>query len=424
MRNYFLLFIFLLVFTSCTDKRFQTFTANVPVYTSYEDLRTSFTVKSGKELVQPGKIYYMEPYLYINEYQEGIHVLDLNDLSNPQSVAFISIPGNVDMAIRNDVLYADSYIDLVMIDISDPLQPELIKRVEELFEYVIPPYDYDYPLAEIDTEKGVIIGYDIKEITQEIKGHRSPWPIYYEYSSDSRLSSSSTPAGGGNSYGVGGSMARFLTYDNYLYALESSYKLLSIDISETDAPQVKNEQYLWGNIETLFISGAYMYVGTSDGMHILSLEEPSMPLLLSTYQHITACDPVVVEGNLAYVTLRAGNRCGGSQNLLEVIDITDRYEPKRMASYAMTEPYGLGIENSTLFICEGEYGLKVYDASSPGEITSKLLAEFTDIHAYDVIPLSSFLLTIGEDGFYIYDYSDLQDITLLGSLKVIPMESE
>ena len=82
----------------------------------------------------------------------------------------------------------------------------------------------------------------------------------------------------------------------------------------------------------------------------------------------------------------------------------------------MTEPYGLGIDNSTLFICEGEQGLKVYDASNPYEIGTSKLAEFTDIHAYDVIPLSSFLFTIGVDGFYIYDYSDLSDITLLGSL--------
>ncbi len=31
-------------------------------------------------------------------------------------------------------------------------------------------------------------------------------------------------------------MARFLTYDDYLYALESTYKLKSIDISNTDQP--------------------------------------------------------------------------------------------------------------------------------------------------------------------------------------------
>ncbi|MCP4313505.1 MAG: hypothetical protein GY790_19790 [Bacteroidetes bacterium] len=423
MRNILLLLALLIAFNSCTDKRLQTFTANVPIYLSYEELRSSFAVTTGQEMRQPGKIYYMEPYLYINEYQEGIHVVDMSDPATPQLSAFISIPGNVDMAIRNNTLYADSYTDLVMVDINNPLQPELIQRVEKLFEYVIPPYDYEYPLAEIDQEKGVITGYNLKEITQEIHNHGPIWPIYYDYMAESMLSTSSKPAGSVNSYGVGGSMARFLTYDNYLYTLESTYKLKSIDISESNNPVVKNEQSLWGNVETLFISDGYMYVGTSNGMHILSLEEPEIPILMSTYRHITACDPVVVSGNRAYVTLRAGNMCGGAQNMLEVIDIKDKYDPKRMATFAMTEPYGLGIDNSTLFICEGEYGLSVYDAANPLEISSNLLAEFTNIHAYDVIPLSSFLFTIGLDGFYIYDYSDLQDIRLLGTIAVSAVES-
>jgi hypothetical protein len=175
-------------------------------------------------------------------------------------------------------------------------------------------------------------------------------------------------------------------------------------------------------VETIFIADDHMYVGTSNGMHILGLEQPSVPMLLSTYQHITACDPVVVEGDRAYVTLRSGNMCGAAQDLLEVIDIANKYDPKRLASFAMTEPYGLGIEDNTLFVCEGSHGLKVYDASDHAHITSHKLAEFPGIHAYDVIPLGNILFMIGEDGFYMYDYSDLNNISLLGTLPVKAME--
>jgi len=420
-----LISILALMLSSCEDKRLQTYMANIPTYMSYEDLRTSFDVKSGEELVMPGKIYFKDQYMYINEYRKGIHVVDLSDPSSPEIKAFIHIPGNVDMAIKDNILYADSYIDLVLIDISNPIQPNEIKRIEELFEYVIPEYDYDYPLDEIDQEKGVIIKFEVKEITREVYHNPTPWPVFWAYED---MAMSNMPKGGqmggsaGSAYGVGGSMARFLTYDDYLYALESTYKLKSINISDPDNPEVRNEQYLWGNIETIFISGEYMYVGSSNGMHILDLREPSVPILLSTYQHVTACDPVVVAGNRAYVTLRAGNLCGGTQNLLEVIDISNKENPKRMTSFGMSDPYGLGIDNSTLFVCEGEYGLKVYDASDPYEITSNKIAEFKNIHAHDVIPLSSFLFMIGEDGFYIYDYSNLQDITLLGTLPVADVE--
>ena len=421
-RLLFLLTILGVVMTSCEDKRLQTYMANVPLYMTYDELRSSFKVGAEQALEKPGKIYFKDNYMYINEYQKGIHVVDLSDPENPDRKVFIEIPGNVDISIRNDVLFAESYVDLVLIDVSDPSQPIFIKRIEDMFEYVIPPYDYDYPLDEIDQDKGVITGYELKKITREIDPNPYPWPIYYDYALESSFRGAPAVNGGGNSFGIGGSMARFITYDDYLYALESTYKLKSINISNIDQVEVKSEQHLWGNIETVFIADQHMYVGTSNGMHILSLDQPSSPNLLSTYQHITACDPVVVEGDWAYVTLRSGNNCGGNQNLLEVINISDKYEPVREASYGMQGPYGLGIDNGVLFICEGEYGLKVYDATDINNITNNKIAEFPLIHAYDVIPLGSFLLVIGDDGFQIYDYSNLEDIFLLGYLPVEAVE--
>lgn len=416
--------LFCLGITACEDTRLQSYVANVPVYMSYEELRSSFSTSSDEPVVHPGKIYFKDHYMYINEHRKGIHVVDLTDPSDPSPKVFITVPGNVDMAIRNDILFADSYTDLMMIDISDPVHPEKIKRLEALFEYVIPPYDNAYPLDEIDEEKGVVTGYEIKEITREVNHHPYPYPVYYDgwRNKTDLLTSVSSPGGSENSYGTGGSMARFITYDDYLYALESTYKLQSINISDADHPVVENEQYLWGNVETIFIAEKYMYVGTSNGMHILSLQEPSVPTKISTYQHMTACDPVVVEGNRAYVTLRAGNRCGGDQNLLEVIDISNKYNPLKLASFGMTEPYGLGIDNGTLFVCEGDHGLKVYDVTDPMHITANKIAEFNNIHAYDVIPMGEFLFMTGDDGFYIYDYSNLQNITLEGTLPVVPQE--
>lgn len=408
--------------TSCEDKRLQTFVANVPIYLSYETLRSSFEVRTEAVLEKPGKIYFYGSHMFINEYQKGIHVVDLSDPTQPELKAFIEVPGNVDMAIRNNLLYADSFVDLLVIDITDPEQPVLSNRIEDLFEYIIPPYDYDFPLDEIDQDNGVITGYELKKITREVYNNPHPWPVYWGYRLESSFADAGMGGVNGNTYGVGGSMARFITYDDYLYTLESSWMLKSINIADTDNLVVEKEISLWGNVETVFIADAYLYVGTSNGMHILDLLNPASPNLLSTYQHITACDPVVIEGDRAYVTLRSGNTCGGTQDLLEVIDIADKYDPKLRYSFSMSDPYGLGIDQGTLFVCEGEFGLKVYDATYESSITSHLIAAFPGINAYDVIPLDDFLFMIGEDGFYIYDYSDLSNISILGSLLISPSE--
>ncbi|MCA1746840.1 MAG: hypothetical protein LC655_04025, partial [Bacteroidales bacterium] len=296
-----------------------------------------------------------------------------------------------------------------------------------ILEYTLPPYDHAYPLADVDKEEGIVTGWTIEEYTKEIETNPYPWPIYWEYSSDSRFANmSSVGVGGGGSagstYGVGGSMARFLTYDTYLYMLQTTNQLKVMDISNTESPVEKYNKYVGWGLETMFIYDGYMYLGATDGMYIMSLQDPKQPFTTAVYRHITSCDPVVVSGNLAYVTLRSGNMCGGTADLLEVINISDKYNPKRIASYGMDEPYGLGISGSTLFICQGDNGLVVYDATDPLTIKNHELANFTNIKATDVIPVNNILFAIGDSGFYLYDYSDVNEITLLGSIEVEPEE--
>ena len=90
-----------------------------------------------------------------------------------------------------------------------------------------------------------------------------------------------------------------------------------------------------------------------------------------------------------------------------------------MRSYNMTNPFGLGIDDDVLFVCDGDAGLKVYNAADPYLISEHLIATFKDINAFDVIPLGNSLLMIGSDGFYQYDYTNLNDIKQISSIKVV-----
>ena len=70
-------------------------------------------------------------------------------------------------------------------------------------------------------------------------------------------------------------------------------------------------------------------------MHIYSITEPESPNFVSTYQHVVSCDPVVVDDEYAYVTLRTGTTCAGWQNQLEVIDIQTLSNPQLVATYTI-----------------------------------------------------------------------------------------
>jgi hypothetical protein len=85
----------------------------------------------------------------------------------------------------------------------------------------------------------------------------------------------------------------------------------------------------------------------------------------------------------------------------------------------MTNPHGLGIDQGTLFICDGLDGLKAYDATDVKTISQNQLAHYKNIQALDIIPFQQVAMVIGQDGLYQYDYSDLKDIKLLSQLPIV-----
>lgn len=379
-----LLFLLLVFSTACHDECETTYSyiGYEPVLVTKAEIRAGIQVEAAQELHRPGKMYFKDNLIFINEIKEGVHIIDNTNPSNPRDIGFIKIPGNIDMAVYGNVLYADSYMDLVSLDISNPRQPQVLNRVEDVFlEF------YRYWQSDLE----IITDYEEKLITYTAPcGEYSTGPIRF----DNLANTSAMPPSTNPQAGIGGSMARFTISQGYLYAVGNSTMQL-FSLSNPSQPQ--NQQTIqlpWG-IETIFPYEDKLFLGSTTGMHIYDNQNPASPSFVSTYQHVMSCDPVVVEGDKAYVTLRTDNTCEQGVNALEVIDISNLQDPTLIKSYTMQHPHGLGIDRGTLFLCEGSFGLKVFDAQDPLNIDQNLKQHFTGFDAYDVIPLGNVLLMIG-----------------------------
>ena len=414
-------FVLLVGFASCEDEVSTTVTyeAYEPIYMSRAELEASVNVSEAKPLEQLGKIYSMGQYIYINEPGKGVHVVDNLDPLNPVNVSFIAIPGNYDISILNNLLYADNATDLVVLDISDVQNPRLVERVANVFNEVYPE-GLIYSVNVAYEEGDVLVGWNKTTVEEKIEpnGNVVYWRGGILVGVEMMDYSSSQIAAPMAKTGVSGSLARFKIYANYLYTLEQ-YQLGVFDISHPTQPELLDKIGTSWLSETLFIKGNELFVGTRDGMIIYSLAQPEAPQYLSSIQHWRSCVPVVVEDQNAFITLRSGgSTCGGTTNELQVINISDLNTPKLLASYPMYGPYGLGISNHTLFVCDGDAGLKVYDASDVMKIADNPIQFFPEINALDVIPLNDHLMMIGKDGLYQYDFSDLKHIELLSYIPV------
>lgn len=372
-----------------------------------------------KEMQNTGIVYSYGKYILINEFQKGIHILDNENPKNVKQIGFIDIPGNTHFTIRNEILYANKMEDLLAIDINSMDHPRQVSRIENIF-----PHNRSHT-----THEGIIAYYEKTEntITVDCNDRRYNTQIftndrylYYDALTtgfaanemyQAKSSAGSTPP---PTVGIGGSMARFTTIGDQLFIL-SGHQMEVIDIARGDAPQSIGTVPVSFNAETLFPFEDYLFIGTSSGMHIYSVSD-HLPAHVSTMAHITSCDPVITDGEYAYVTLRGGTTCGGFTNQLEAYDVKNVFSPWLVQQYPMLEPHGLTKIGQDLYVCEGPHGWKKLDASHPYEVNTTYFNQ--DHHAFDVIfTFQNTLIFIGEDGLYQYDITP-EIPELISSMKI------
>ncbi len=410
-------------FVSCKDNCVQTVTyrGTESVRVTLNELRTGIKTLPAQDLENPGKIYVKDNYLFINEVKKGIHIIDNSNPSFPKAISFIQILGNVDIAVKGNILYADSYTDFVAFDISNPKDVKEVSRTKEVFSNgQVDGIGWNYNSNDQTIYDS---RYKMFTTTQEVACEQQQSQLYYGSSSfwdgasfSSSLTKSSTSP---TTNGVSGSTSRFAIVNERLYAVsQSEMKLFSL---QNPSNPIKDGSLNLGfGIETIFPYKDKLFLGTTTGVQIWDNKNPLKPIYLSRLDHARACDPVVVENDIAYVTLRSidnFSRCGGAiSNQLDVIDVSNPASPILKKVYQMDSPYGLGIDNKKLFICEGKTGLKTFDATNIMDI--KQLQHFKDMNAYDVIPLNNTLMLIGKDGLYQYDYSNPSSLKLLSKISV------
>jgi hypothetical protein len=222
---------FSIFFYSCEDSTYKEYKGYSPVYLSYDDLRAGVKEESGTDLKNPGKIYFKDNYIFIVEEMEGIHVYDNTVPASPVKKSFVKLPGVVDISISGFILYADSYVDLVILDVENIDNIHESGRLKDIFPYTVPAYKNDYPTTYVDKEKGVVTKWELKTIKERVITNPNPYPVYYDMMQNGKFYSLSSSSSGisGSGIGVGGSMARFGIKEKVLYIIDNnSLKVLDI----------------------------------------------------------------------------------------------------------------------------------------------------------------------------------------------------
>jgi hypothetical protein len=397
--------------------RSYTYSYYLPVYKTTAEVRANIRSNTPQEVVDPGKIVLLGNYIFLNEVDKGIHIIDNHNPASPRNVAFIDIPGNMDLALKGNTLYADLYTDLVTLDISNPLNVVVKKYNEGVFPY------RSYGNGFYNDSSKVIVNWLKRDTTVTEKlnsGNATIFPQVF-YMDVLTNFSSSTGKNSSSPIGKGGSMARFAIVNNRIYTVSNS-DLNVFDITNADNPVYKNKVNVgsW-NVETIFPFKDKLFIGSQNGMFVYNISNVDNPSLAGQFSHVQSCDPVIADDEYAYVTLRSGSACQGFSNQLEILKLNNITDPQLLKVYPFTNPHGLSKDGNLLFICDGSDGLKIYDAADVNNL--KLIKQFSNIETYDVITYNHLAVVVAKDGLYQYDYGDVNNIHLISKTGISAAKS-
>ncbi len=406
----------ILVYTGCfKDSCTKTYTIYYPVFKSLTEVRANMKGYLPQPVKTTGKIFTLGNYIFLSEPDKGIHVFDNSNPSSPKNISFIAVPGNQDLAVKGNYLYADSYSDLVVFDISNPAQVTAKKFIDN----AIPERNIFYYGQSANPDSiQVIVDYKAKDTTTSCETYN----IWYGYgcpfcngTGGFFLAPGALSSNKSNVNGTAGSMSRFALLNDYLYTV-SSVNVTSFDVSNPSSPSKKNTVNAGWGIETIYPFENKLFLGSTNGMYIFDVSDPSTPSMAGSLTHVRSCDPIIADGKYAYVTLHDGTKCGGYSNQLDVLDVSNINSPVLVNSFTMTNPHGLAKDGNWLFICDGRDGLRVYDANNPASVV--LEKHITGLETYDAIAGNGYVLVVATDGLYQFNYSDIKNIQQVSKIAV------
>ena len=401
-------------FSSCVKdscQRSYTYIYYQPIYKTTAQVKANIKSNPATEIKNPGKIFILGNYIFLNEIDKGIHIIDNSNPSSPRNAAFIDIPGNLDLAVKGNSLYADLYTDLVTIDISNPLNA-IVKKYNE---GVFPGRAYGNGFFADNTK--VIIDWIKRDtnIVEDCSG-RSMFQNTGVFLMANTATASGPSKASTSPIGMGGSMARFALVNDYLYTVSDAY-LNIFNISNSNNPSFANKVQVDWNVETIYPFKNNLFIGSNNGMYIYDIQSsPASPVKIGQFTHARACDPVIADDNFAYVTLHSGTTCLGFNNQLDIVSLNNLTNSTLAKTYTLTSPHGLSKDGNLLFICDGTDGLKVYDASNVMNL--QLKKQVSDMETYDVIAYNNIALVVAKDGLYQFNNSNVNDIRLISKIGI------
>lgn len=256
----------------------------------------------------------------------GMVILDISDPGNPELISEFPTLGQVlDIFIRDNYAYlACNHYGLVILDISDLENPSLTGVFERsyYFQKVFVTEDYAYVGSG-----GDLIILDISDPSD---------PQYR------------------GTFDESGGIKDIYVEDELAYLVYCNGGLRIVELSDPSNPGMIREMFD-GCFNDMFIIGNYAYL-SGDGIHILDISDLLNPVYVGIYDYGDQTNNIAVAGDFVYMT---------TNDHLLVFDISDIFDIVLFDTIDLRERnLGMFFDGYYLYLANN-YSLEIWDVSNP-----------------------------------------------------------
>jgi len=132
-----------------------------PVYLDMSEIG-NIQVKTNSSLVEPFKILSNDKYYFVGDMLKGIHVYE-KKAGTVSYLCFIECKYIKDFELADNKLFCNNFVDLVILDVSNPLHTNILHRQKNKFNQFASSKNYwNIPYVE---GKGIVVGTETHVLT-------------------------------------------------------------------------------------------------------------------------------------------------------------------------------------------------------------------------------------------------------------------
>ena len=130
-----------------------------PIYAPFSTL-DDIKVLPPQTVMESGSIFLLDTLFFMVEQYRGIHVFNVANPAEPVALAFWQIPTLTGFTISAGRLFADSWRDLIVLDITNIMDIKLLSRQSGAFSPLLFPPLFNGLFECVDESKGAVVGWE------------------------------------------------------------------------------------------------------------------------------------------------------------------------------------------------------------------------------------------------------------------------